>query len=102
LLGRSEGAVRPGEITAFRDAAARLARRLRDEARDAAAHFGIDAGAYAKDDRTFVVELRAPTPYFLEITSFHTTLPVPRWLTEDPKRKDDWFLPEHIVSNGPF
>src|SRR5262249_37542765 len=28
--------------------------------------------------------------------------PVPRWLTEDPKRKDDWFLPEHIVSNGPF
>jgi oligopeptide transport system substrate-binding protein len=102
LLGRNDGSATPGELAAFQDAAGRLSGKLREAARDATAHFGIDGGAYAKDDRTLVVELRAPTPYFLEITSFHTCLPVPRWLTEDEKRKNDWFLPEHVVSNGPF
>lgn len=102
LLGRSHGSATPGELAAFQKALERIAQRLRDEAREATLHFGVDGGAYARDARTFVVELRAPTPYFLEITSFHSTLPVPRWLTEDPRRRDDWFLPEHIVSNGPF
>lgn len=102
LLGRTKGAVTSSELAAFQDAAERYAEQLREESRQATAHFGIDGGAFARDDHTFVVELRAPTPYFLEITSFHPTLPVPRWLTEDPRRKDDWFLPEHLVSNGPF
>lgn len=102
LLARRDGRVTPEELTSFRASLEATVSRLRAEAREAAEHFGIDRGVYAVDDRTLVVELRAPTPYFLDLTSFHSTLPVPRWLTEDPKRADDWFLPEHIVSNGPF
>ncbi len=75
-------------------------------------HFGVDAGVYAKDDHTLIVELNAPTPYFLELTAFYSSHPVPRHLIErlDKERKErgedegieDWFLPENIVSNGPF
>jgi oligopeptide transport system substrate-binding protein len=75
--------------------------RRREEALAAAkAHFGIDEGAFALDDRTFVVELNAYTPYFLDITAFHSTLPVPRRVVE--KDPEDWFRPGKIVSNGPF
>jgi oligopeptide transport system substrate-binding protein len=102
LLGRREGGVTRDELAWFRDAVAGAATSLREGARAARAHFGVDEGLFAPDPRTLVVELRAPTPYFLEITSFYPTLPSPRWLTEDPKRHDDWFLPDHIVSNGPF
>src|SRR5687768_6396690 len=35
-------------------------------------------GLAAPDDTTFVVTLNQPTPYFLELTTFYTTLPTPR------------------------
>ena len=74
-------------------------------AHDAAAgaaerHFGIDEGVFAPDPGTLVVELEAPIPYFLELVAFYPTFPVPRVLVE--AHPDDWFLPERIVSNGPF
>jgi oligopeptide transport system substrate-binding protein len=47
-----------------------------------------------------VVELRAPTPYFLETLQHNSTMPVPRWVIEAVG--DTWFLPGTIVNNGPF
>jgi oligopeptide transport system substrate-binding protein len=76
------------------------ATRLRAELRDVSARFGSSLGVYASDARTLVVELEAPTPYFLDLTSFYSALPVPRHVLE--KWGDAWFLPETIVSNGPF
>ncbi|HVZ31244.1 MAG TPA: peptide ABC transporter substrate-binding protein, partial [Polyangiaceae bacterium] len=76
------------------------AARLRAEARDVTSRFGSSLGVYASDARTLVVELEAPTPYFLDLTSFYSALPVPRHAIE--KWGDSWFLPETIVSNGPF
>lgn len=102
LLSRRTGIVTGAEIVELGRAAEKTAVLLRAEAREAREHFGKDGGAFAVDDRTLVVELRAPTPYFLELTSFYPTYPVPGSLTDDPARKDDWFLPEHIVSNGPY
>ncbi|MBW2268452.1 MAG: peptide ABC transporter substrate-binding protein [Deltaproteobacteria bacterium] len=67
---------------------------------DTSGGFGIDRGVYALDDRTLVVELEAPIPYFLELTSFFSTFPVPRESVEAHGR--GWFLPETIVGNGPF
>ncbi len=57
-------------------------------------------GLAAPDDSTFVVRLRAPTPYFLFLTSYTTFLPVPRHAIETWGRT--WSAPGHIVSNGPF
>jgi len=57
-------------------------------------------GLAAPDDSTFVVTLRAPTPYFLSLTSYTTFLPVPRHVIERHGRT--WAAPEHIVSNGAF
>ncbi len=62
--------------------------------------FGTRQGAVAHDDHTLVVELEAPTPYFLELTSLFFAYPVPRARVE--ARPRDWFLPEHIVGNGAF
>jgi len=68
---------------------------------EAKRHFGVDGGAYAKDDHTLVVELIAPTPYFLELTAFYPLFPVPRWAIEKSAGRN-WFLPDRIVANGPF
>lgn len=54
----------------------------------------------APDPLTFVVELQAPTPFFLDITTYASFAPVPRWAIE--KWGNDWTRPEHLVSNGPF
>jgi len=88
---------------------ARIATALAKEAErrlalhaQATKHFGVDGGMYAKDDHTFVVELNAPTPYFLELTAFYSAHPVRRDVVEKPGDEDDWFLPGKIVSNGPF
>jgi oligopeptide transport system substrate-binding protein len=98
-LARESGPAR-GERTAFR-AALLAAAAAHEELADAAeTHFGVDAGAYAQDDRHFVVELVAPLPYFLELTAFYPTFPVPRYVVE--ARPDDWFLPGRIVGNGAF
>ena len=81
--------------------AAEADRRDREAAR-ARARYGVDAGVFARDDHTLVVELVAPVPYFLELTSFYPSYPVPRWVAEAPGREADWFLPRSIVSNGPY
>lgn len=87
------------ELSRELDAAAS---QLEAGAAEATRRFGVDAGVFARDARTLIVELRAPTPYFLEITSFYPSYPVPRKLVEDPKLRNTWFLPETIVSNGAF
>ncbi len=96
----SEAGPPPGARARFRSVL--VAEADAHDARAAAAetHFGVDEGAFARDDRTFVVELVAPIPYFLELMAFHPTFPVPRALVE--AHPDDWFLPGRIVSNGPF
>lgn len=78
------------------------AQRRATSAAAARAHYGIDEGVFARDDRTLVVELTAPIPYFLELTSFYPSFPVPRWVVEAPGNATNWFLPDKIVSNGPF
>ena len=77
-------------------------RRLRDPA-TGAPYAELLAGVRefrAEDAHTFRVELEAPLPYFLELTSLFPTFPVPGWAIEAHGRR--WFLPEHLVSNGPF
>lgn len=58
-------------------------------------------GIYSTNDKTFVVELEKPTPYFLELISFCVFFPVnhkideanPNWVYEASSQ---------FVSNGPF
>jgi len=88
------------QVRDLRERLRREAARRRAIHDEAARRFGIDAGVFARDDRTLVVELDSPTPYFLELTSFYPSYPTPRWVIEE--RHGDWFLPESIVSNGPF
>ena len=57
-------------------------------------------GVKALDDRSLQVSLRCPTAYFLDLTSFYTLYPVPRWTIEAHGK--DWVKPGRIVSNGPF
>jgi oligopeptide transport system substrate-binding protein len=58
-------------------------------------------GVTALNDKTLVVQLRSPTPYFLELVAFPTYYPVNR--TVDVQQKQ-WAQPtgEHFVCNGPF
>jgi len=69
---------------------------------EAKRRFGVDGGIYAKDERTLVVELVAPTPYFLELTAFYPSYPLPRWAIESRDSSRNWFLPGRIVGNGAF
>ena len=57
-------------------------------------------GIKAIDDHTLIVTLKNPTPYFLDLTSFSSTYPVPRETVE--KHGDRWTRPENIICNGPF
>jgi oligopeptide transport system substrate-binding protein len=57
-------------------------------------------GVKALDDRTLQVTLKCPTAYFLDLTSFFTLYPVPRWAIDAHGK--DWAKPGKIVSNGPF
>jgi ABC-type oligopeptide transport system substrate-binding subunit len=57
-------------------------------------------GLAAPDDTTFVVTLNQPTPYFLELTTFYTTLPTPRHVIE--RHGDAWEHALRLVGNGPF
>ncbi|WP_099159289.1 peptide ABC transporter substrate-binding protein [Virgibacillus ndiopensis] len=60
-----------------------------------------DVGVTAKDDKTLVVELNQPTPYFLDLTAFYTYFPVNHKVVEGA---DDWAqdVGENYVTNGPF
>ncbi len=102
LLSRRTRPVTAVDLEWLRGIVGAVAVRQRAAAADARVHFGKDGGVFAPDARTLVVELRAATPYFLQLTSFFSTLPVPSWVVEARGRRDDWFLPEHIVTNGPF
>lgn len=61
-----------------------------------------DVGIKALDDKTLEVQLKVPTPYFLDITAFYTLLPVnEKVVSENP----DWAKDPQgteFVSNGPF
>lgn len=57
-------------------------------------------GIHARDDSTLLVELEAPTPYFLQLVTHYPFLPVPRAAVEE--HGDRWTRPENIVSNGAF
>ncbi len=57
-------------------------------------------GVKAVDEKTLLVELKQPTPFFLYLTSFYTLFPLKRSCVE--KYGDLWTRPGNIVSNGPF
>jgi oligopeptide transport system substrate-binding protein len=57
-------------------------------------------GVKAVDPKTLQVTLKSPTAYFLDLTSFYTLYPVPKWALEAHGK--DWVKPGKIVSNGPF
>jgi len=57
-------------------------------------------GIRADGPHRLVVELVQPCAYFLDLTAFHTYLPVPRETVE--KYGERWTLPPHIVSNGAY
>lgn len=102
FLGAQSPALDPASLEKLEAALYEEARRRRAAFEEAKRRFGVDGGVFAKDERTLVVELVAPTPYFLEIAAFYPTYPVPRWLVEAEGSEKDWFLPEKIVSNGAF
>lgn len=60
-----------------------------------------DLGVKATDDKTLVVELEKPCPYFLQLTSFATYLPMnEKFVTS---KGDKYALEaESLVFNGPF
>ncbi|RXT13832.1 peptide ABC transporter substrate-binding protein [Ammoniphilus sp. CFH 90114] len=60
-----------------------------------------EVGIKATDERTLVVELENPTPYFLELTAFYTYMPVNKNIVEANK---DWAndATDKYVSNGAF
>jgi oligopeptide transport system substrate-binding protein len=102
LLDAPPAAIDPATLASFVTAVGSEAQRLRAMALDVSSRFGKTLGIYAPDDFTLVVELEAPTPYFLDITSFYSALPVPRHVVERPGMGSAWFLPETVVCNGPF
>ncbi len=57
-------------------------------------------GVKAKDDRTLVVELANPVPFFPEICAFFVTAPVRQDVIE--KHGVSWTRPENLVGNGPY
>jgi oligopeptide transport system substrate-binding protein len=59
-----------------------------------------DVGVVAEDDKTLVVTLEVPTPYFLELTAFKTLNPIHKATQE---ANANWYTEaESIVSNGPY
>lgn len=57
-------------------------------------------GVKAPGPKTLQVTLKSPTAYFLDLTSFYTLYPVPKWAIDAHGK--DWVKPGKIVSNGPF
>ena len=101
FLLRAAGDLARAELSPLRAELALEGKRRRALYQEAQRRFGVDGGVFAKDDLTLVVELVAPTPYFLELTAFYPAYPVPGWAIEKGSG-GNWFLPGKIVSNGPF
>jgi oligopeptide transport system substrate-binding protein len=59
-----------------------------------------EVGIKALDSETFAVVLENPTPYFLDLTSFFTLLPVNSACVT--KYGEEWIKPGRIITNGPF
>lgn len=59
-----------------------------------------EIGVRALDDKTLEVTLEAPTPYFLELLTHQTGLPVHRASVE--KHGSDFVKPGNMVSNGAY
>jgi oligopeptide transport system substrate-binding protein len=63
-------------------------------------------GIKALDDYTLEVRLENSIPYFLDLASYYTLLPVPRHVIErlerEGKNPDLWTQPENLVSNGAY
>ncbi len=58
-----------------------------------------EVGIKAVDDKTLVVELEYPDPYFLDLTSCCFYYPIPKHVaSKDP----EWATRTKLVSNGPF
>ena len=96
-LGHSEGRIEAEGLQAALRALAGEAARRREAHAEAARRYGVDGGVFAVDDHTLVVELIAPTPYFLYLTAFYPFYPVPRWVVEAEGNAADWFLPEKML-----
>lgn len=60
-----------------------------------------DVGIKAEDDKTLVVTLENPTPYFLELAAFKTYLPINKKAAEANK---EWYADagENYVTNGAY
>ena len=59
-------------------------------------------GIKAKDDRTVVISLENPTPFFLSLVAFKNLAPVPKHVIEKFKGAAEWTKEGNMVSNGPF
>ena len=59
-----------------------------------------DFGVQAPDDKTVVITLEGPTPFFLQALTHYTAYPLPEHVIEE--FGDDWTNVEHIVGNGPL
>lgn len=63
-------------------------------------------GIKALDDLTLQIELRNPTPFFLQLLDHYSSYPLHRPTIEKWGAPDEsytrWTRPENIVSNGPF
>lgn len=60
-----------------------------------------EVGVTSKDEKTLVVELAQPTPYFLDLTAFYTYYPTNHKVVEE---NENWAQEktENYVTNGPF
>lgn len=58
-------------------------------------------GLETPDDRTFIVNLDDPLPYFPNVVAFYTLFPVNRECIEE-HGNPNWTKQENIVTNGPY
>lgn len=57
----------------------------------------------APDARTLTLELKNPTPFFIDLCAFYTLNPVHHATVEKAENSGkSWLRPEAIVNNGPF
>ncbi|PHS05160.1 MAG: peptide-binding protein [Blastopirellula sp.] len=71
-----------------------------EKVRQVLIHFS-EVGVKAVDDKTLVVTLKNPTPYFLELASFYPLYPVQRECVEK-YGFPDWTQTDNIVTSGPY
>lgn len=70
--------------------------------------FASTVAIAAPDDRTLVIGLESPTPFFLDLVGFYPLFPVNRRAIEAAQERwgteweIQWLRPEYIVTNGPF